>query len=149
MHCRSAWLWGLSCLLFPALLTLFSSCAACADGLRVIVHPEAAAVGLDSSRVQGIFTLRDQQWPDGRPIHLVVLPDTAPLHQQFCREVLGVYPHQLRRIWDRRVFSGMAPAPRGVIDEAAMRREVAATPGAIGYLSREMSNEGVRVVPLP
>ncbi|OQX13281.1 MAG: hypothetical protein BWK76_16475 [Desulfobulbaceae bacterium A2] len=120
-----------------------------AAATRVIVHPDSDGSSLTSAAVQGFFTLRDQQWPDGRAVRVLVLPDPAPAHQQFCREILGVFPHQLRRIWDRRVFSGLASAPRVVTDETAIRQLVATTPGAIGYLLHESSNEGVRVVTLP
>ncbi|OQX12922.1 MAG: hypothetical protein BWK76_16960 [Desulfobulbaceae bacterium A2] len=149
MHLLSDMRFCRLCRLLILLSGLLAPCLASAASTRVIVHPDSNVVSLDSVALQGIFTLRDQQWPDGRPIRLLVLPDQAAAHQQFCREILGVFPHQLRRIWDRRVFSGLAPAPRVVADEETMRRQVATTPGAIGYLLHEISNEGVRVVLFP
>ena len=40
-----------------------------------------------------------------------VLPDADPLHQEFAKRSLDLYPRQLRRVWDRHLFSGAAPFP--------------------------------------
>jgi ABC-type phosphate transport system substrate-binding protein len=57
-----------------------------------------------------------------------------------------MFPHQLRRAWDRLVYSGTGQAPVMVESEEEMREKVAASPGAIGYLSDAMIDQGVEVV---
>jgi hypothetical protein len=55
-------------------------------------------------------------------------------------------PHQLRRAWNRQIYSGIGQAPNKVDTEAEMRRLIASTPGAIGYLPEDQINEHVRKV---
>jgi hypothetical protein len=59
---------------------------------------------------------------------------------------LSIFPHQLRRAWDRGVYSGIGQAPTTLDSEAEMRAIVASTTGAIGYLPTEMVNANVRVI---
>jgi len=87
----------------------------------------------------------------------------------FCKQILGVFPHQYRAAWDRLVYSGTGQAPlevaseeemharlagtRGearvvVGSEEEMRARVAGTSGAIGYLSRKMIDESVTFLPV-
>ncbi|MGH8474048.1 MAG: hypothetical protein ACREVJ_16730, partial [Gammaproteobacteria bacterium] len=91
------------------------------------------------------------------------------VHVMFCKQILGVFPHQYRSAWDRLVYSGTGQAPlevaseeemrarvagtRGeapvvVGSEEEMRTRVAGTSGAIGYLSRKMIDESVTVLPV-
>ena len=113
---------------------------------QLILNPGVEMDHLDRNRVRAIFTMRLRRWDDGTPIRVFVLPDEDPLHQQFAKQVLGVFAHQLRRAWDRQVFSGTGQAPAEVKDLEEMRRKVRTTPGAIGYLPEDDADEGVRVL---
>ncbi len=66
-------------------------------------------------------------------MRVFVLPDEDPLHVAFTKDRLGLFPYQLRGVWDRQVFSGTVQAPTRVADESEMIRRVAAAPGAVGY----------------
>ncbi len=89
--------------------------------------------------------MRLRQWEDGSPVRVFVLPDNNSIHIQFTKQILGVFPHQLRRGWDRRVFSGTGQAPESAETVEVMHRQISQTPGAIGYLYREESGDNVRV----
>jgi hypothetical protein len=69
-----------------------------------------------------------------RARQVFVLPDDNPIHQRFAKEVLGVYPYQLRAAWDRMVYSGTGPAPIQVNTFEEMIERLRTTPGAIGYV---------------
>ncbi|MGH8658110.1 MAG: substrate-binding domain-containing protein [Gammaproteobacteria bacterium] len=136
----------------------------------VVVNP-ATPVGESIARntLSAIFGMRLRTWEDGTPIRVYVLPDNHALHGMFCKQILGVFPHQYRSAWDRLVYSGTGQAPlevaseeemrarvagtRGeapvvVVSEEEMRTRVAGTSGAIGYLSRKMIDESVTVLPV-
>jgi hypothetical protein len=93
-------------------------------------------IQLDSGQLREIFFLRRTNWPDGTPIRIFVLPDQEPLHIRFAKEILGVFPYQLRSAWDRMVFSGTGVPPTVVYSADEMRKRVEETPGAIGYLAQ-------------
>ncbi|MGH8584127.1 MAG: hypothetical protein ACREWG_15400 [Gammaproteobacteria bacterium] len=83
-----------------------------------------------------IFFLRKSKWANGDKIRVFVLPDRHPLHIRFVKEVLGVYPYQLRAAWDRMLYSGTGVPPTVVNTIDEMRRSVDGTSGAIGYLEQ-------------
>ena len=126
-----------------------------------------AGTTITRNALSAIFGMRLRAWADGTPIRVYVLPDGNTVHIAFSKEILGVFPHQLRTAWDRLVFSGTGQAPLQVSDEEEMRTRIAgidaARPevvgseeemreklaqnaGAIGYLSRKMIDERVAVL---
>ena len=135
----------------------------------VAVNPATpTGVAIARNALSAIFGMRLRVWEDGTPIRVYVLPDNHAVHVMFCKQILGVFPHQYRTAWDRLVYSGTGQAPlevaseeemrarvagpRGeaapvvVGSEAEMRARVAGTAGAIGYLSRKMIDESVTVL---
>lgn len=116
------------------------------EAQEVVVNPSVDQQFLTRSKLRAIFGMRLRTWPDGTPIRVLVLRDQSPVHVDFCKQVLGVFPYQLRSAWDRLVFSGTGQAPREVHSEEEMRREIARTPGAVGYLERAMIDGSVRVL---
>jgi len=140
------------------------------EELNVVVNPATpAGKAIARNTLSAIFGMRLRTWEDGTPIRVYVLPDNHALHGMFCKQILGVFPHQYRTAWDRLVYSGTGQAPlevaseeemrtrvagtRGeapvvVGSEEEMRTRVAGTSGAIGYLSRKMIDESVTVLPV-
>jgi hypothetical protein len=91
------------------------------------------AISLTRGDLRDIFFARQTKWAKGNPIRVFVLPDRHPLHIRFSKEVLGVYPYQLRATWDRILFSGTGVPPTVVNTPEEIRERVDAMPGAIGY----------------
>jgi ABC-type phosphate transport system substrate-binding protein len=114
----------------------------------VIVHPGVDGRSITAATLRNIYTLRQTLWSDHRPIVVFVLPDDHPVHETFAKETLGLYPYRLRQTWDRLSFSGMASAPIEVRNETEMRARVRATPGAIGYTSKDISYDGIKILRL-
>jgi hypothetical protein len=126
-------------------LMAFSACPpAFAEGVRAVVNPSVSVRRLSLSSLRAIFAMRARTWPDGTPVRVFVLGDDDPLHRVFCKTVLGVLPYQMRSSWDRLVFSGTGQAPTEVNSQASMRRDVATSPGGIGYLPDSMIDDRVR-----
>ena len=111
------------------------------DAAKVIVHPDVGQDDISRSLLRGIFGMRVRIWPDGQPVRVFVLEADHPLHAQFCRTQLRTYPYQLEQSWDRLVYSGTGQRPTRVPSIEAMRREVATTPGAIGYVPDDSAPE--------
>ena len=115
---------------------------------EIIVNPSVNAHSISTTSLRNIYTLRQTTWPDGQRIVVFVLPDNHPVHEAFAKEKLGLYPYRLRQIWDRLSYSGMAIAPTEVKDENELRARVRATPGAIGYSSKDTSHDGIKTLTL-
>lgn len=108
-----------------------------ADELKPkLLDSNGKAGSLSQETIREIFFMRLSSWPDGSPIRVFVLPDNNPIHVQFAKEVLGVYPFQLRSAWDRLVYSGTGVAPTTVETQEEMKARIEGTPGGIGYIGK-------------
>jgi hypothetical protein len=117
-----------------------------AGGQEVIVNADVDLNAIDRNFARLLITMRMPQWPDKRPVTVFVLPDNNPVHESFAKRVLEVYPYQLRRTWDRQVFSGTGQAPRQVANEQEMIERVSQTAGAVGYVSSPPDTGLVKVL---
>jgi ABC-type phosphate transport system substrate-binding protein len=132
-------------ILLPILLYCLSTFAFATE-MEIIANPKGASEYLDASTLRGIFGMRVSRWPDGTPIRVFVLPDDNPVHAEFAKRILNTYPHQLRRNWDRLVFSGTGNAPIQVKSEREMLDRIRSTPGSIGYVESGKESANVHVI---
>ncbi len=116
------------------------------NAVDLVVNQAVPVDTLSRSMVRSIFSMRMTSWPDGLPIQVFVLGDKTSLHAEFSKQILGVFPHQLRRAWNRQIFAGTGQAPAKLENEEEMRDMVAKTPGAIGYISKDMINDQIRKI---
>ena len=98
--------------------------------------PDINSISINEAR--SIFSMRVYRWPDGSPITVFVLPDDSHAHQTFIRNQLGLLPRQLKRNWERMVYTGIGKAPQVVANEEQMLKELLATPGAVGYVNADV-----------
>jgi ABC-type phosphate transport system substrate-binding protein len=117
-----------------------------AGAVEIVVNPSIKQQTLTLNTLRAIFSMRMTQWPDGTPIRVFVLGDKNPEHAAFSKQILGVFPHQLRRAWNRQIYSGTGQAPNKVDTTAEMRYQIEKTPGAIGYLPKEQINGHIRTI---
>lgn len=115
---------------------------------EIIGHAGLRVTELSRNQARLFFTMRLAQLPDNTQVRIFVLPDDHPLHARFAKAVLGLFPYQLRQVWDRQVYSGTGQAPTTVGSEQDMIARVAATPGAIGYVERLPDHAGIRPLPV-
>jgi len=100
---------------------------------RVITN-NSVVPDISEQFLREVFSGKMRYWPDGQAITVVVLDHNSPLHQSFIQLRLRMFPYQVQRIWNKRIYSGRADPPIVVNDINAMRNTVVNTPGAIGYL---------------
>jgi len=123
-------------------VTVFQSVAA----VEIAANPDVPMKQLTRNELQAIFTMRLRAWPNGLPVRVFVLPDNAPLHSEFVKEKLSIFPYVLRNYWDRMVFSGTGQFPIELSSVAEMRDRLADTPGSVGYLPAELIDQRVRAL---
>lgn len=114
----------------------------------LIANPQLAIDAIPHDTARAIFAMRQRTSPSGQALQVMVLPDDHPVHARFAKGLLEVYPHQLRLAWDRMVFSGTGQAPERVASQAEMLKQVATTPGGLGYIERGYLDDSVQVLPL-
>lgn len=120
--------------------------AGAAQAVDVIVNPGVSVSAVSASTARAIFAMKLSQWPDGKPVRVFVLGDDTLGHQSLCKQVLDLYPYQIREAWNRLIYTGIGQAPATVSTEEEMLRKVASTPGAIGYVMKAEKNETIRAL---
>ncbi len=126
-------------------LCFYFSFFSAAFAAEIIVNQSVPVGEYTLNNTRAIFTMRQRFWPNGEQIKVFTLIDNHPLHRVFTKENLQMFPHQLRRVWDRMVYSGTGQAPVTVKTEQEMLNKIANTPNAIGYLGSRTENEKIRL----
>lgn len=111
-----------------------------------LVNSSVTLSELTLTQLRSIFSLRARRWEDGTPIRLVVLADENTVHREFTRSVLKMLTHQLRRHWDRYIYSGTGQGPIVVTNQKEMIAKLKQLKGAIGYVEKGVSHETLRVI---
>ncbi|MCE4556573.1 hypothetical protein [Pelomonas cellulosilytica] len=120
------------------LASLLMACqAACAD-IAVVAHPGAAA--LTKEQITDIYLGKSQA---AQPIDL---PEASPVRATFYEKATGKDPSQVKATWARLAFTGKGQPPKEAPDAAAVKKEVAANPKAIGYIDKSAVDASVKVL---
>jgi len=136
---------------FFALISLGGSLGVAADNKNstinvtenIIANSGNTSHKLTINQARAIFSLRARKWPDGSRITVLVLKDSHPTHKDFLQNTLKILPHQLRRHWDRYIYSGIGQGPVVVDSQQEMIDMVDRIPGAIGYVAEGVPHEQV------
>ncbi len=113
----------------------------------VIVSSDVNLDGVSRQSLLSVFSMRLSYWQDGSPVEVYVFADDDPAHLRFTKRYLGVFPYQLRNVWDRAVFTGSGDAPNQVRSSKDMLEKISTSKGAIGYIEQDLTGtENVRVV---
>ncbi len=113
---------------------------------EVVTHPAVPMDQLTVTQLRGIYSMRQQNWPDGTAVRVFVLPAKHQVHQSFTKEKLQMFPYQLDRIWQKITYSGLGSAPVVLPSEQQMREMVANTEGAIGYIENSDELSKLKVI---
>ncbi len=119
-----------------------------APAVELIVHAGVPNSNISLAQARSIFGARISRWEDGSAIRVFVLPEESVSHKDFAKQLLDLYPYQLRNAWNRIIFTGIGQAPIMVTSEAEMLKHVSETPGAIGYIGKVQNNDKVRALPI-
>lgn len=111
-----------------------------------VINSKLTQNSVSRNGLSAIFRMRLRHWQDGSPVMVFVLRDDNDLHKLFCKQVLNVFPHQMRRSWNKLVFSGTGQAPITVESKEEMIQKISSTPGAIGYLSSEDITDNIKIL---
>lgn len=114
--------------------------------VKVIAHASVSIDELSTSQIRRIFSMRQTSWPDQQAIVVYVLNNENVSHQSFSKHVLGMFPYQLERNWNKLVYSGLGEKPIKVRDEQEMLEKIRRQPGAIGYVVYSVFGDGVKSI---
>jgi len=119
--------------------------AAIAQDVVLVANQSVHISEIRDADVRAIFTGEKTRFVDGSHAVPVTLKG-GPAHEVFLQNHLGETPGDFRAHWRKAVFTGQGSMPRAFDSEAALIDYVAATPGALGYVSRVSTHENVKSI---
>lgn len=111
--------------------------------IAVIAHKDVALEISSVNAVRDIYTLETQKDKNGTK--LVVFDLKSGVNQKFY-DAIGKTATELKKIWMKMQLSGDGKAPEGLDSEDAVLSKVAATPGAVSYVSQEKATDAVKTL---
>jgi ABC-type phosphate transport system substrate-binding protein len=110
----------------------------------VIVANKALQIStITDADLRAIFTGAKTRFADGSHAVPVILNGGA-VHEVFLKKHVGQNAEDFRAQWRKKVFTGEGAMPKSFDSEAALLEYVAATPGAVGYVSRPPEQDNVK-----
>ena len=113
--------------------------------VAVIVHPEVSTEELSRQQLLDIYAGETRLWNDDVPIVVFDQKRKDGPRNRFYA-FLGRSPSRMKSVWLVNLLSGEGDPPRTVESDAEMVRQVAGTPGAIGYVAVAAVTDSVRVL---
>lgn len=111
--------------------------------VEVITNSDNVVQIQGSNNLRSIFSMRTRYWPNGEKIRVFVLADDSEVHKTFVKQKLQMFPHQLRRTWDRMTYTGTGQPPVTVHSTAEMLEKIKTTKNSIGYIDRRVEDEDI------
>ncbi len=119
--------------------------AARAQDVVLVANRGVQISAITDADLRAIFTGTKTRFSDGSHAVPVTLKGGAA-HEVFLKNHLGEDSQEFRSQWRKLVFTGQGAMPKALDSESALLEYVAATPGAVGYVSRFSSQDGVKLL---
>lgn len=114
--------------------------------VAVIVNPKSSVANMSADDVAAIFLGKSNTLPGGATAHAADQAEGAAVREQFYSKVAGKSGAQVKAAWSRLVFSGKATPPKELGSSAEVKKFVASTPDAIGYIEKSAVDGSVKAV---
>lgn len=136
------WKWRIALIASILLLTLQGAQA----GVVVIGNPNISANALDTAQISDIFLGKTTSLQDGTKVTVIDHQDGEAVKAEFYEKVVGKNVNQLKAYWAKLIFTGEGVPPKAYSGDKSVRDQVAATPGAIGYVDAGSVDKSVKVL---
>jgi hypothetical protein len=127
------------------LLALLPALPARAD-FFIVVNAANPQRTLTQKEAVDLFMGRSRAFANGEFALIFDLPRDNARRAAFYQALTGMGVAQVNSYWSRLMFSGQSVPPQALADEAAMVGMLRRNPGALGWLSREPTEPGLRAV---
>ena len=128
-----------------AAVSLLATAAAAAPAL--IGHKNLAAEKLDAATAKAVFLGKKVSWEGGGRVVLAILKSGA-VADEFLQKAADMNASAFSNHWRRLAMTGGGTAPKFFEKEEDLRKFVAETPGAIGFVDAGNADASVATLTL-
>ncbi len=113
---------------------------------HIIVNISNPVSSLTKSQISRFFLKKEPRWEKGDKVQPVDLTGESSIREDFSKTIHGRKISAIKAYWQKQIFSGRSVPPPEKIDNTEVFRYVKSHPGAIGYVSKAFSVDGVKVL---
>lgn len=114
--------------------------------VAIVANPGTKVSALTVDEVKDYWLGKNPAWPDGTKAVVMDQDESSKVRDDFYNAVFFKSPSQVKAFWARIVFTGKGTAPQTLRDNAAIKKWVAETPGALGYVDATAVDGSVKVM---
>ncbi len=127
----------------------FALAATGASAAPVLIgHKTVASEKLDAATLKAVFLGKKVAWDGAGRVVLAVLKG-GPVADEFLQKTVEMNASTFNNHWRRLAMTGGGSAPKTFEKEDDLRKFVAETPGAVGFLDAAAADASVATLPLP
>ncbi len=119
------------------ILVVLVAAPAYSGEVAVIAHPSVPVNQISRSQLIDIYVGDVREWDNGEPVVLMDLKPKSEVKDAFY-DFIGKSSSRVKSIWMRHMLTGEAEPPEALESQKEILDIVTATPGAIGYVDREV-----------
>jgi len=116
-----------------------------AGQVAVIVNQSVKENNVSNTELLDFYTRDVRVWQNGDPVTVFDLKPKSDVKETFYN-FLGKSTSRMKSIWMKKMLSGEGDPPEALETEKDVVKKVAATPGAIGFVSESEVTEDVKVL---
>ncbi|MEO8523969.1 MAG: phosphate ABC transporter substrate-binding protein [Caldimonas sp.] len=116
-----------------------------AGDVVAVVSAKSPVTVLTKAQIADIFLGKANRYPDGGPAVPIDLAEGSPARDEFYVKYAGKSPAQVKAHWSKIIFTGRGQPPQEAANTADLKKRVADSPGAIGYLESNLVDGSVKV----
>ena len=128
-----------------ALALLFAVACSLGAAPVIIANKGLEKEKLDAATVKAVFLGKKTAWDSGGRVVLAVLK-SGPVADAFLKASVDLTSSGFNNQWRRLAMTGGGTAPKSFDSEEELRKFVAATPGAVGFLDSANADSTVVVI---
>lgn len=128
-----------------ALALLFAIACSLGAAPVIIANKGLEKEKLDAATVKAVFLGKKTAWDSGGRVVLAVLK-SGPVADAFLKASVDLTSSGFNNQWRRLAMTGGGTAPKSFDSEEELRKFVAATPGAVGFLDSANADSTVAVI---
>jgi len=111
----------------------------------VIAHKSVPLDTIKKSALLDLYTCDIKKWSDGQPVIVFDLKSPSEVKTAFYN-YLGKSSSRMKSVWLKKLLSGEGEPPEAMNSEEELLGKVAATAGAIGFVSKAYVRKNVKLL---
>ncbi len=112
----------------------------------VVVNPQVKVDHLTKAQLKRIYRKEMTEWPGDGAIIVFDQPASSEVRAAFSKKVLDATVAEVQNYWINKKMTAGLTGPKVFRSPTLVKKFVARTPGAIGYLAPDQVDDTVKVV---